>query len=382
MRPRAKKKSSYLNSRPPTRPPQARNDQATPDTSYPEPDALTAPTVKLGTFNVMAYSEHKILEFATSDVNEVAQLLTAWPVVWVNLEDHCNKAALKFFSDHLGLHALALEDVANGEQRPKVETYDDHQFIVVRMLHNDAGVLETEQLAMFLGKKFVITFQGNHPGDCLEPLRARLRAGRGQVRAASADHLAYEILDAVIDHYFPITHWMDERLQLLEDEIVTSVPKTAPERVLSAKHDVLLLKRIIGPTRDLVMVLQRNDLQLFRKETLPYLRDCYDHANRLLDTIDSQREVTSTLMDLYLSMAADRTNSVMRFLTIISTIFIPLTFVAGVYGMNFDPSVSPFNMPELRWYYGYPFSLVVMLVVALLLTSFLYLNGWLERPKR
>ncbi|MDX2054846.1 MAG: magnesium/cobalt transporter CorA [Polyangiaceae bacterium] len=329
-----------------------------------------------------AYSETDLLECVLEDVQEIPDLLKQWPVVWLNLDGPGDIKTLEFFRDQLGLHPLALEDVVNLGQRPKVEAYDDHLFVVMRMLHEASGSLATEQLSLFLGRGFLISFQGDRPGDCLEALRERLRSNRGVLRQKKADYLAYALVDTVIDHYFPICDWLDERLDSLETQIVKRLTKDAPERVLATKQQVLLLKRILRPTRDVVSSLQRNDLQLFDTETLPYLRDCYDHANRLLDTVESQRDLAASLLDLYLSLAADRTNSVMRFLTLISTIFIPLTFVAGVYGMNFDPASSPWNMPELRWRYGYPFSLGLMAVVALLLTGFFYLRGWLERPKK
>jgi magnesium transporter len=341
-----------------------------------------APPEPLGSMKIFAYSADALEERELHHPKEILELAQRWPTTWVNVDGPLSPPLLQSFQEELGLHPLALEDVMTARQRPKVETYSDHLFIVVRMLQRVGEVLETEQLAIFLFKNCVVTFQGDRPGDCLEGLRGRLRTGRSQARQGGADHLAYEIVDAVIDHYFPICHDLDDRLERLEDEIVHNLPKHAPEQVLGAKHDVLMLRRIIGPTRDLVTVLQRNDLKLFAPETLPYLRDCYDHANRLLDTVDTQREVSSTLMDLYLSLSTDRTNSVMRFLTLISTIFIPLTFIAGVYGMNFDPDVSPWNMPELRWAYGYPFSLGLMAALALLMAGFFYLRGWLERPKR
>ncbi|MEN9580328.1 MAG: Magnesium transport protein CorA [Pseudomonadota bacterium] len=329
-----------------------------------------------------AYSGTELLECALDDVEEIPDLLKQWPVVWLNLDGPGDIRTLEFFRDQLGLHPLALEDVVNEGQRPKVEAYDDHLFVVMGMLQQVTGGLVSEQLALFLGRGFLITFQGDQPGDCLETLRERLREDRGMLRQRKADYLAYALLDSVIDHYFPVCEWLDEQLESLETQIVKRLSKDAPERVLATKHQVLHLKRLLRPTRDVVSTLQRNDLQLFEAETLPYLRDCYDHANRLIDTVEAQRDLAASLLDLYLSLAADRTNSVMRFLTLISTIFIPLTFVAGVYGMNFDPAVSPWNMPELRWHYGYPFALGLMAGLSILLTGFFYLRGWLERPKR
>lgn len=331
---------------------------------------------------VFAYSDTDLLETNLENVKEVAPLLKRWPVVWLNVEGPGDSATLAFLRNQLGLHSLALDDVANADQRPKVEAYDGHLFIVLRMFQRLGAGLATEQLALFLGPQFVITFQGDQPGDCLGPLREKLRMGRGVLRQNKADYLAYAIVDTIIDHYFPLCDWLDERLDELEDQIIDRLPQDAPERLVKTKQDVLLLKRVLRPTRDIMMALQRNDLGLFRVETLPYLRDCYDHANRLLDTIETQRDLASSLMDLYLSLSADRTNAVMRFLTLISTIFIPLTFVAGVYGMNFDGSVSPWNMPELRWYYGYPFSLALMAVIGLLLAGFFYLRGFIGRPKK
>jgi magnesium transporter len=347
---------------------------APPGTLLPDPKA-PPPVIR-----VIAYGPDTFTEQAVESPVLVRPFLQAWPVTWVNVEGLGDATVIRQLGDLFGLHQLALEDVINVHQRAKVEQYGDHHFIVTRMVRLGAR-LETEQVSLFLGRNFVLTFQEGLPGDCLEPVRDRLRQGHGRIREAGADYLAYALLDAVIDSYFPVLEAYGERLETLEEELITRpVPGIIPP-IHDVKRDLLALRRAIWPQREALNVLLRDELPLITPETRLHLRDCYDHTVQLIDLMETYRELSSDLMEMYLSSVSNRTSEIMRVLTIIATIFIPLTFLAGIYGMNFDPDVSPWNMPELKWYWGYPFALAVMALVALTQLVFFRRRGWLGPSK-
>ncbi len=277
-----------------------------------------------------------------------------------------------------GLHPLALEDVLNNHQRSKVELYGDHLFIVARMLEGGTALV-TDQLGMFLGKSFVITFQ-HLKGDCFDPLRERIRRERGIVRTSGPDYLAYAILDGVVDSYFPICEGFGDRIETLEEEIIRQVDGDIVSRIHAVKSKLLILRKSVWPLREALHILVRDPIPLVSDDTRVYLRDCADHTFQIIDLVETYRELSSNLMDLYHSVVANRTNEVMQMLTVIATIFIPLTFIVGVYGMNFD------SMPELRWKYGYAVVWGVMIAVAGGLLWFFQRKGWLpsgsKRPKQ
>jgi magnesium transporter len=343
---------------------------APPGTLLPDPEA-PPPVIR-----VIAYGPDACTEQTVESPALVRAFLQAWPVTWVNVEGLGDATVIRQLGDLFGLHRLALEDVINVHQRAKVEQYGDHHFIVTRMVRLGER-LETEQVSLFLGRNFVLTFQEGLPGDCLEPVRDRLRQGHGRIREAGADYLAYALLDAVIDSYFPVLEEYGERLETLEQELITRpVPGLIPP-IHDIKRALLALRRALWPQREALNVLLRDELPLITPETRLHLRDCYDHTVQLIDLMETYRELSSDLMEMYLSSVSNRTNEIMRVLTIIATLFIPLTFLAGIYGMNFDPEVSPWNMPELKWYWGYPFALAVMALVAISQLLFFRRRGWL-----
>jgi magnesium transporter len=276
----------------------------------------------------------------------------------------------------LGLHPLAMEDVVNVNQRPKVEQYDHHLFLTARMATVDAH-LETEQLSLFLGERFVVTFQEGRPGDPFEPVRARIRTAGSHIRSASADYLAYCLLDALIDGYFPLLEGLGETMESFEDEIFGRPQPAVLARIHDAKRDLMTVRRAVWPLREAINVLIRDTGSMIGDETRVHLRDCYDHTIRIIDFVETYRELGADLMDLYLSAVSQRMSEVMKVLTIISTLFIPLTFLSSIYGMNFNPGASPLNMPELNWYWGYPFVLSLMAAVSAALIVFFRRKGWL-----
>ncbi len=323
----------------------------------------------------MAYGPEEWTERDVTDPQAVREFLGKWPVTWVNVYGLGDARILSELAQIFSLHPLALEDVVNLHQRAKVEQYATHQFIVAQMV-SLAEHVDTEQLSLFLGHGFVLTFE-ERTGDCLGAVRERIRAGTGHVRAAGADYLTYAILDAVIDAYFPALERYGEHLEALEDDVIARPDNHAISRIRAIKHDLLVLRRAIWPQRDALNSLFRDAAPMITEDTRIYLRDCYDHVIRIMDLLETYRELATGLMDVYLSSVSNRMNEVMKVLTIIATIFIPLSFIAGVYGMNFNPERSPYNMPELAWRYGYPFALALMAAVAIGLLFFFRRRGWL-----
>lgn len=329
---------------------------------------------------VLAYGSDDAVERSIDHPKQVLDFLDRWPVVWIDVEGLGDAEIIRALGELLGLHRLALEDVLNVHQRSKLEQYPGYYFIVAHMARLGERV-ETEQLSLFLGKNFVLTFQEGKPGDSLEPIRERIRNQHSRIRETGLDYLAYALLDAVVDGYFPILERYGEQLESLEDEIVTRPSGDIVARIHEIRRTLLILRRAIWPQRETFNALLREETPLVTSETRLHLRDCYDHTVQLIDLIETYRELGADLTDVYLSSISNRTNEIMRVLTVIATIFIPLTFIAGVYGMNFNPNASPWNMPELNWAWGYPFALLFMSAVAAAQLVFFRRKGWLGTPK-
>jgi magnesium transporter len=339
------------------------------------------PAAKRTSVCVFSYGPEACSETRIDSLETLGELLGRGIVTWVDVDGLGDAARLERLGQILGLHPLALEDAVGGSQRPKVEFYQEHCFIVVHMISIGERI-ESEQLSLFLRPGLVVSLQGGRPGDSLDPVRKRIRQGRGALRNSGSDYLVYTLLDAVVDGYFPVLEEFGERLEKLEHEVVEGrVAKTAPRRIYAAKHDLMTVRRALWPMRDALGTLLRDGTEQLSRETLVYLRDCHDHTIQLLEIVDTYREVASNLMDMYLSSVSNRMNEVMKVLTVMATLFIPLTFIAGVYGMNFDASDSPWNMPELRWRYGYPFSLGLMGVTAAGLVLYFRAKGWVGKGR-
>jgi len=335
------------------------------------PAGAAPPLVRL-----LAYHPDHCEFFEQTTLAEIASVRRSRRKVWVDVQGVGDAEIVRQIGELFGFHPLALEDVLNVHQRPKVDDYGDHVYCVLRMPEQRVP-LRLEQMSVFFGKDFVVTFQED-PGDPLDPVRERLRAGRGKARSSGSDYLAYAILDAIVDHYFPVLEGFADRIDQLEEQVLGQGHDEVIGALQEIRRELLLLRRAVWPLREMIGSLSREEFSdLVSEATRPYLRDCQDHTAQLMDVLDNCRDLSTTLMDAYLSTVALRTNEVMRVLTIISTIFIPLTFIVGVYGMNFDAEASPLNMPELHWYYGYPFVLGCMLVTALGLVHFFRTKGWL-----
>jgi len=344
------------------------------------PGTLVAdPSAPKPVIQVITYGPDRCVEQSIRDIDDVRKYLDDWPVTWINVEGLGDVQMVARLAEILDLHRLAVEDAVNTHQRAKVEHYPKHLFMVLHMAAYEES-LETEQLSLFLGRNFVVTFQEGRPGDAFNPVRERIRQAVGHVQQAGADHLAYCLIDAVIDGYFPVLETVGERLETFEDEILTRPSSGIASRVHHVKRDMMTLRRMIWPLREAMNSLLRDPSPLITDETRLYLRDCYDHTVRVIDFIEAYRELGSDLMDLYLSSMSQRMNEVMKVLTIIATIFIPLTFISSIYGMNFQWEASPWNMPELTWYFGYPFALCLMAVLAFGMLRYFRRKGWLDSP--
>jgi magnesium transporter len=281
-----------------------------------------------------------------------------------------------------GVHRLAVEDIQHVHQRPKVEPYPEHLFVVMRMVHASAdGTLDSEQVSLVLGTNFVLTFQEGMPGDSFGGVRERLRAPGSRLRGTGSDVLFHALVDSIVDGVFPAVEALGERIEALETSVLGRPTPATMNQIQQIKRALLLLRRIVFPAREATAALYRDPNPLIREETRIYLRDCHDHAVQGLDLVESYRELSAGLTELYLSSVSHRLNEVMKVLAVISTIFMPLSFIAGVYGMNFDPDASPFSMPELRWPWGYVMTLGLMAFVAIVLLVAFARRGWLGGPK-
>ncbi len=296
-------------------------------------------------------------------------------VTWINVEGLSDIGLIEKLGQHFGLHPLTLEDVLNCGQRPKLEDYGSYHFMVMKSLYFREEELEIEQISFFLSGTYVITFQ-QVPGDSFEAVRERIRQGKGQIRKMGPDYLLYALVDALVDEFFPVLESYGERVEELEDEVIDKPTPEILNEIHRIKRELLLVRRTAWPEREVINALQREDTYLVKPETRVFLRDCYDHTIQVIDMVETYRDLASGLLEVYLSSASNRLNEVMKVLTIISTIFIPLNFIAGVYGMNFSPEASPLNMPELNWFFGYPMALGIMVTVGVSLVIYFRRKGW------
>ncbi len=330
---------------------------------------------------VIAYGTEKVEEPQGPTLDIATSLIRQYPVTWIDIDGVQHEPTLVRAAQLAGLHPLALADVANTLQRPKVEDYGTYLFIVLRLPHRvpDSKQLETEQASIVVGKNLVITFQEEaRPGDCFDPVRHRIRTGAGRTRQYGTDFLAYALIDAVIDGYFPELERLGERLEDLEQRMLSKPEAGLLHELHAVRRDLLTIRRSIWPLRDALSQLIRDQIPLITPETRVFLRDCADHANQILDLVEAYREIGSALMEVHLTAISNRMNEIMKVLTIIATIFIPLTFIVGIYGMNFDTRY-PLNMPELRSPYGYIAVWLVMLGVAGFMLWVFWKRGWIGR---
>lgn len=322
--------------------------------------------------SLIDYDESHFQEREVGAVEECFPFREEPTVTWINVDGLHRLDVIEALGRHFGLHPLVLEDILSTGQRPKMEDFEDHIFIVVRMLSYNEKKDETEdeQVSLILGHHFVISFQETE-GDVFDSIRARIRNGKGRIRRMGADYLAYALLDAIVDRYFVVLERLEDRIEALHEELVANpAPKTLQE-IQHVKRELIFLRKSIWPLREVISGVQRGESSLFQEATQIYLRDVYDHTIQVIDTIETFRDMISGMLDIYLSSLSHKMNEIMKVLTIIATIFIPLTFIAGVYGMNFE------YMPELRWRWGYFAVVALMFVIAGLMLVYFRRKKWM-----
>lgn len=328
----------------------------------------------------LVYDTEGCRDVSLDCVEDIAPLRKSGKKVWINVDGVVDAALLKALGAEFGWHPLALEDVASLHQRPKTEDFGSYAYVVVHMPKGPEG-LPLEQLSILFGENYVATIQGGSEGDCLDPVRRRLVEARGKVRTKASDYLAYAIIDAVVDHYFPLVDRMNARLEKLEQDVLDDRASGVITEIPAIRSDLHLMWRTLAATREAINALIGEEQALITPDTALYLRDCEDHCAQLLDAVEACRELSANLLDLNQAIVSNRSGETMRVLTLIATIFMPLSFIAGLYGMNFDREASPLNMPELGWYAGYPMALSLMACTALGFLIFFWRSGWLRSEK-
>jgi magnesium transporter len=321
---------------------------------------------------VLDYDEGRFNETDVPEIEECLRYKDSGTTTWINVDGIHDADLIADFGRLFEIHPLALEDIVNPWQRPKVEDYDRFLYVVIRMLSYDDERKEVlgEQVSLILTDHCVFSFQ-ERPGDIFEGLRERIRKGKGRIRRMGADYLLYALLDTLVDQYFLILEKLGERIEELENEVITSPVPESVKNIHRLKREMIYLRKAVWPLRELLNTLERGESRLVTEATQRYLRDVYDHAFQVIDTVETFRDMLSGMHDTYLSSLSNRMNEVMKVLTIIATIFIPLTFIAGIYGMNFEV------MPELRWPWGYAGVLLLMLMVGIGMVVYFKRKRWL-----
>lgn len=322
--------------------------------------------------SIIDYTESTFVEKKVDTIEECFPFKDTPSKTWINIDGVHQLDIIQKIGEHFDLHPLLLEDIVNTEQRPKMEDFDKYIFIVLKMLDYDniQHQINNEQLSLILGENFVISFQ-EREGDIFNAVRERIRNGKGRIRKMGSDYLAYALIDSVVDHHFIVIEKIGDRIEEIEEELVSDPNMKTVTAIHHLKREMIFLRKSVWPLREVVSSLERGESKLIKKITLRFIRDVYDHTIQIIDTIETFRDMLSGMLDLYLSSISNRMNEVMKVLTIMATIFIPLTFIAGIYGMNFS------YMPELQWQMGYPVVIFSMLIIVLIMLFYFRKKTWL-----
>jgi magnesium transporter len=328
--------------------------------------------VQTPTITLIDYDEKKFHEEAIKTIKECFAFKDKTTMTWVNIDGLHQTEMLEALGDFYGFHPLVLEDILNTDQRPKIEDYGDYLYIVLRSLeYNDRkDEIESDQISVILGRNFVFSFQ-EQGGDTFDAIRERIRTGKGRIRKMGADYLVHALLDSIVDNYFVILEKLGERIEFLEEQLVTQPTPETLRTIHGLKRELIFLRKAVWPLREVVGSLERGESPLIQESTKVYLRDLYDHTIQVIDNVETFRDMIAGILDIYLSSVSNRLNTVMKVLTVIATIFMPLTFLAGVYGMNFK------FMPELEWRWGYPLIWGVMAVTGISMLIYFKKKKWL-----
>lgn len=321
---------------------------------------------------VIDYDRNHMEEKVVQEASDCVPFRDKSSVTWINVDGLQDIDVIEALGSSFGAHSLVLEDILSTSQRPKFEDFDEYFFIVIKMLdyRDDIEEVTAEQVSLLVGRNFVISFQ-ERQGDVFDPVRERLRKGKGRIIKKGADYLAYALMDVIVDNYFSILEKSGDRMEEMEDMVIEQPEPETLQKIREVKREMIFLRRSVWPLREVIGNLERLETGIVDKSTRIYLRDLYDHIIQVVDTIEGMRDMISGLQDVYISSVSNRMNEVMKVLTIIATIFIPLTFIAGVYGMNFE------HMPELKYHWAYPAVWGVMVVVAMVMVLFFKKKRWL-----
>jgi magnesium transporter len=325
--------------------------------------AQVAEEVKISVIN---YDQTRYEIIHPEDPQECSIYREKATVTWINVDGLHRIEVIENLCSCFGIHPLTVEDILNTTQRPKLDIFDDYIFLVIKMqtYNTDTRQIDVEQVSFILGKNYLLSFQ-EKAGDTFDGVRNRISNSKGRIRKMKADYLAYALLDSIIDNYFSVLEKVGEEIEFMEEELVNDPAAETLHRIHILKREMILLRRSVWPLREVINSLLRGEeTDLIGEAIYFYLKDLYDHTIQIIDTIETFRDIISGMIDIYLSSASNRMNEIMKVLTVFAAIFIPLTFIAGIYGMNFDRTASPLNMPELGWFYGYPFALSLMVATA------------------
>ena len=328
--------------------------------------------VELAKISIIDYDENQFEEKEAKTVEECFPFKDTPTITWINIDGLHQVDIIEKIGKNFDFHPLLLEDILNTEQRPKIEDFDTHIYLVLKMLYYDdkTNEINSEQVSIIFGQNYVISFQEKEV-DVFNPIRERIRTGKGRIRKMGADHLAYSLIDAIVDGYFIILEKLGENIEDVEEKMMANPTPETLHAIHRLKRKMISLRKSVWPLREVVNALERSDSSLIQDNTRIYLKDVYDHTIQVIDTVETFRDMLSGMLDVYLSSISNKMNEIMKVLTIIATIFIPLTFIAGVYGMNFE------NMPELKWQWGYPAIWSVMLFIGILMLVYFRKKKWL-----
>lgn len=321
---------------------------------------------------VMDYDETHFQEKEVKAIEECFPFKDTPTVTWINIDGVHQADIIEKIGKQFDIHPLILEDIMNTEQRPKIEDFENYLFIVLKMLYTDNknGEIQSEQVSLVVGPNYVISFQ-EREGDVFDPIRDRIRTAKGRVRRMGPDYLAYALIDAIVDNYFVVLEKVGEKIEDVEEKLVTEPSPQVLKNIHGLKRKLLFLRKSVWPLREVINILERGECSLVKKATIIFLRDVYDHTIQVIETIEVYREMLSEMIDAYLSSISNKTNEIVKVLTIIATIFIPLTFIASIYGMNFT------WMPELEWPEGYHMVLVLMAIIGIIMIIFFRRKKWI-----
>jgi magnesium transporter len=324
------------------------------------------------TFTIIDYDADNLQEKEVASIDECLAYRDKKSVTWINISGLHDVEIIEKLGEKFNLHPLLMEDIVNTEQRPKLEDYDDYLFVILKMLYSEGEnhLIQHEQISLIVTPSVVISLQEKE-GDVFDPVRQRIRKGKGRIRKSGTDYLAYVLIDTVVDHYFKVFEEIGIKIEELQEEVLANPSTEILQSIQNLKREMIFIRKSIWPLREIISGLLRSESALIKEDILPYLRDVYDHTIQVIDTTETFRDMLSGMLDIYLSSLSNKMNEVMKVLTIMATIFIPLTFIAGIYGMNFE------FMPELKWHWSYPALWVILITIFVLMVFWFKRKKWL-----